>query len=235
MSDAPLRAVLFDVGGPIVDERADYDRIVDVTAELLTRELGTKVTSEDVLRERDKAIRAWTSSGNRAAIWHYLQPDKERYMRVYREVLQRVFGEIEDLTLMPGVEELIPRLAKKYVLAIAANQPSVVREKLEEAGLLRHFKSTLVSEDLKLEKPDTRFFLAVCDRIDIAPESCCMIGDRLDNDIYPANILGMRTIQIKMGPHAEQEPRIPEDVPDAVIEHMSEVEGVLESWESKGN
>jgi FMN phosphatase YigB (HAD superfamily) len=59
-----------------------------------------------------------------------------------------------------------------------------------------------------------------------------MIGDRLDHDIYPANVLRMRTIWLRMGPHAVQVPRVPEDVPDAVITSIIQAPDVLEEWES---
>ena len=91
----------------------------------------------------------------------------------------------------------------------------------------------VLSSEVHLHKPDSRFFLAVCERISVSPENCCMVGDRLDNDIYPANVLGMRTIWVRTGPHAVQRPRVPEDVPDAVVESMREVLEVIEGWERK--
>ena len=137
-----------------------------------------------------------------------------------------------ELSLTEGIQEVIPKLASKYVLALAGNQPSVIAERLERTGLLEFFHSRLVSEDLGLYKPDSRFFLAICDRIGVPPEECCMIGDRLDNDIYPANVLRMRTIWLQMGPHAVQVPRMPEDVPDAVITSIIQAPDVLEEWGS---
>jgi FMN phosphatase YigB (HAD superfamily) len=75
-----------------------------------------------------------------------------------------------------------------------------------------------------------RFFNAICDRIGIAPEHCCMVGDRLGYDIYPANLLRMRTIWMKVGPHAIQQPRVPEDVPDASISELAELPPMLDKW-----
>lgn len=233
-SDAPLKAILIDVGGPLVDESVDYDRMLEIITEILTRIHGRAVSKEDVNSEIGRAIDAWTPSATRSVLWQQVQQDNDRFNAAYAELVRRFFDENYRVTLMPGVEELLPKLADKYTLAIAGNQRSLVRTKLEEAGILKYFKSKEVSEDLKLAKPDSRFFLAICDRIGVPPENCCMIGDRLDNDIYPANVLGMRTIQIRGGPHAVQVPRIPEDVPDAVIERMSEVEAVLERWEGRG-
>ena len=41
---------------------------------------------------------------------------------------------------------------------------------------------------------------------DCSPENAVMIGDRIDNDIEPANKLGMKTIWIKQGFAVYQKP-----------------------------
>ncbi len=44
-----------------------------------------------------------------------------------------------------------------------------------------------------------------------------MIGDRLDYDIAPAKKVGMLAIRIRRGPHAIQEPRSRDEVPDLTL------------------
>jgi ribonucleotide monophosphatase NagD (HAD superfamily) len=50
-----------------------------------------------------------------------------------------------------------------------------------------------------------------------------MIGDRIDKDIIPAKAIGMKTIRIRTGIHKNQEPRIPEEIPDITIERLGDV------------
>ena len=50
-----------------------------------------------------------------------------------------------------------------------------------------------------------------------------MVGDRIDKDITPANVLGMKTIRIKTGLHKNQEPRIPLEVPGLTIASLNEI------------
>jgi putative hydrolase of the HAD superfamily len=233
LSGKPLKAIFFDVGGPIVDESVENDRMIDLLAVILSEELKKSIPRDDVVREWDKAIRAWAPSCNRTVLWQYLRPDRKRFQSAYKEQSRRFFAGIVEATLMPGVIELIPRLADKYLLALAGNQHTAIRDKMISSGVLGFFKSTAVSEDLGFQKPDTRFFLAICDRIDVPAENCCMVGDRLDNDIYPANVLGMRTIWFKVGPHAVQTPRIPEDEPDETIESIIEIPDIVERWEKQ--
>jgi HAD superfamily hydrolase (TIGR01549 family) len=222
-----------DVGGPIVDETAYYVRDMRAIREVLAEELGKEVSEQEIQRIRDAAIAAWAPSFTKAILWLYLQPDIDRTQAAYREVVRRIFGGDDDLVLTEGVKDIIPKLAKKYTLALAANQPVSMKERLERTGLMKYFESTLLSDDLGLHKPDTRFFTTICDHIGIPPENCCMVGDRLGYDIYPANVLGMATIWLRVGPHAVQKPRVPEDVPDAIVSSILELPQVLKQWEKK--
>ena len=71
--------------------------------------------------------------------------------------------------------------------------------------------------------PDTRFFLAALRAVGARADEAVMVGDRLDNDIYPANILGMKTIRLLTGPFAAQEARTPRDLPDVTIGTLAEL------------
>jgi putative hydrolase of the HAD superfamily len=230
--ESPLRALLIDVGGPLIDESVDYDHTLQLIRRALASELGRDVGESEIESARDEAIHAWAPSFTKAVLWHFLQPNKELTQAIYLQAVDQICRYPEEIVLTDGVTEVLPLLAGKYVLALAGNQPSEVKERLQKAGVLKYFTSKLVSWDIGFHKPYTRFFIAVCERIDVPPESCCMIGDRLDNDIYPANVMGMRTIWIQAGPHAIQHPRIPEDVPDATVASISEIPGVLDEWDT---
>jgi len=222
LSDKPLKAILFDVGGPIVDESVDYDRLLGIIADNVSAAVGRKIELADLIEPMNFAVHSYSPSFTRSVIWYFLRPDVEKAKVVHKKVMVEFFTADAPVKLMDGVYDACRVLADRYILALAGNQMSTIRDRLAPTGILDFFKSTLVSEDLTLQKPDTRFFLAICDAIGVYPENCCVVGDRLDNDIFPANILGMRTIWIKAGPHAVQEPRLPEDVPDGVITSMTE-------------
>ena len=233
-SDNPIRAILFDVGGPIVSEIPEYVQIMEKTRELLSGELGREISRKEFNETHEQAIQSWAPSMIRSILWRFLKPDSGLVNELHRELVG-IYAQRESVTLIEDVDEVIRVLSDDYILALAANQPPDIREKLEQTGLMDFFESTVVSGDLGLSKPDSRFFLEICKRIDVRPDECVMIGDRLDNDIYPANVLGMRTIWVRFGPHAVQEPRTPEDVPDAIVEKMIDVLEVINRWKKEGS
>ena len=53
-----------------------------------------------------------------------------------------------------------------------------------------------------------------------------MIGDRVDNDIVPAKKLGMKTVWIKQGFGALQEPLSQSEKADYTVNNLSELLGI---------
>lgn len=58
-------------------------------------------------------------------------------------------------------------------------------------------------------------------------ESAVMIGDRLDNDIFPAKKAGMKTIWIKQGLGAVQQPLSEEYEADYTVNDLDEILNLL--------
>jgi putative hydrolase of the HAD superfamily len=76
-------------------------------------------------------------------------------------------------------------------------------------------------------KPDVRLFLRACEDLGVLPEECVMVGDRIDNDVVPARLLGMRTILFRTGRHIAQQPRSAHDVPAREVRDVDELRAAL--------
>ena len=50
-----------------------------------------------------------------------------------------------------------------------------------------------------------------------------MVGDRLDNDIAPANKIGMKTVWIKQGYGGLSKPNSEEEQPDHTVDSLNEL------------
>jgi FMN phosphatase YigB (HAD superfamily) len=98
---------------------------------------------------------------------------------------------------------------------------------LDRAGIGRHFAFRQVSETLGLRKPDPRLFLIACDGLGVAPAQTVMVGDRIDNDIVPARVLGMRTVRFRTGRHAGQRPRSWLEMPDEDVVDVASLPDAL--------
>ena len=76
-------------------------------------------------------------------------------------------------------------------------------------------------------KPDIRLFQAGLEKAGCKASEAIMVGDRLDNDIYPAKSLGMKTVWIKQGLSKFQVPKTAEFVPDYEINLLTELLTIL--------
>lgn len=219
-----IKAVLLDVGGPILDEDQEYaawDRF-------LSRYLG--IPEGEVRRTAEGYIRRGVSQAWLAVLWHYLRPDVARFREAKERfrAFQREFIATKEHRVREGVREAIAALRREgYLLALAANQGARTGEFLRRSGITRGFAWDMVSEEMGIEKPAPLFFRMILEGIGVRPQEAVMVGDRLDNDIFPAKLLGMRTVQVLVGPYREQVPTSPLHHPDRTVTGLGELPGVL--------
>ena len=113
------------------------------------------------------------------------------------------------------------------LLGLAANQPTIALENMERHGMLKHFVYKEVSGSINLRKPDPRLLLHSCKGLGVEPQEAIMVGDRIDNDIVPARMLGMAAIRFVSGRHSEQQPRSWNEAPHAEVRSVEELGEVI--------
>ena len=104
------------------------------------------------------------------------------------------------------IEVLIRFRQANYQLALITNGPSNAQwEKIEKLHVRPYFDCVLVSSDLPWEKPDPNIFYAACEYLNVKPEECVMIGDKLETDIKGGNLAGLgATFWMPLSPEAIQ-------------------------------
>ena len=122
--------------------------------------------------------------------------------------------------LYPQAIPVLTELSKKYKLGIIANHGKDTAQLLK---IDRFFDVICTSEAINLSKPDPRIFKFALESANCAPESAVMIGDRLDNDIYPAKKLGMKTVWIKQSFGGMTTPQADEYKPDYEVSSLEEL------------
>lgn len=226
------KAVLIDVGGPILDEDHEYAAWDSFLVDLLVQE-GIGITGEELAHRVLAATRRGERNPRLAVLWELVRPDVERFRRLKDELRtfqRRHLTEEYVPRLRPGAKEALAALADRYVLALAGNQPARIVDYLREVGVLRFFRWQLVSEEMGVAKPDPLFFRIILDGLGVPPAEAVMVGDRLDHDVFPAKLLGMRAVRVLVGPYAEQIPISPLHCPDRTIRSLSELPAALEDF-----
>jgi HAD superfamily hydrolase (TIGR01509 family) len=94
-----------------------------------------------------------------------------------------------------------------FRLGVLANQPASARADLDRAGVSALCDGVWLSGDVGLSKPDPAFFRLGLAAWGLAPGRVVYVGDRPDNDVAPAKKLGLTTVRLRRGPHADQPAR----------------------------
>ncbi|MCI0773909.1 MAG: HAD-IA family hydrolase [Chloroflexi bacterium] len=138
--------------------------------------------------------------------------------------------------LIPGAGELLHELKRRgYKLALVADgRPGTYSNVLRQHSVHELFDVFAISEEVGVEKPDPRMFVAALDALDIELEDyerTVMVGNRLDRDIRGANDLGMVSVWIDWSSRYYAEPKNDAEVPDFTIHAPLELLDVLDELE----
>lgn len=198
-----IKWLFFDVGSTLVDETECYNqRIIDAIS-------GTDITFEEFNEKRIEFskqnlkgdIEAINFFGLIKTPWH-----KE---------LEKPY---------PDAEKVLQQLStKSYKIGIIANQSAGTAERLEKWGLMKYISLVLSSAEEGVAKPEPEIFLRALSHAECKPSEAFMIGDRLDNDIYPAKKLGMKTVWVKQGMAVYQKPQNETYTADFTVSSLTEI------------
>jgi putative hydrolase of the HAD superfamily len=217
-----VRAVLFDVGGPI-DTEIESEQSIDSLIRARLEGAGVQVSDEDYAAANRWAVESFAPNAYKAIIWRLCGSNHELASRLGRQPFAgRTFE------LRPGMAELLRSLSGSGMkLGLAANQSARVLEELDRLSIGQCFTHREVSGHHGFRKPDVRLFLRACEDLEVDPGECIMVGDRIDNDIAPARLLGMRTVLFRTGRHRHQQPRRVDEVPDFEVADVPSLEASL--------
>lgn len=181
-----IRAVWFDVGEALIDE---------------TREYGTWADWLGVPRHTFSAVfgAVIARGGDYREVFQHFRPGFD-LQAARQERLDAGLGEYLNANdLYADVRPCLLALRRAgYFVGIAGNQTERAGRFIRELNLPAEVIAT--SDDWGVAKPDSAFFdkLAAVSGHDV--DSIIYVGDRLDNDISPAQKAGLKTALIRRGP-----------------------------------
>jgi FMN phosphatase YigB (HAD superfamily) len=126
-----------------------------------------------------------------------------------------------------GVMESLRLLSSHYKIGVIANQSPGSEVRLSRWGLMPLISVCVASAEVGLKKPDPAIFDLALRQAECTPSESMMIGDRLDNDIRPARMLGWKTVRVLQGPGRFQVPRDDLDKPDITVSNVGLVPSIF--------
>lgn len=201
-----IKWIFFDIGSTLVDESIAYRNRIERTI------ANTDISYDEFYRRMVEIS----------------EHDQNAYDSVLEEYgLKKAPWNSDDEFVYPEAEVCLQELSKRYHIGIIANQNLGSEERLEKLGLLKYIDLVIASAEEGVAKPDLQIFQIALGRANCKPEEAVMVGDRLDNDIIPANKIGMTTVWIKQGFSSYTEPKEIKKHSDYTINNLNELLNLL--------
>jgi beta-phosphoglucomutase family hydrolase len=184
----PLRAVLFDLDGTLIDSEPNY---YEADRQLLAR-YGVEFTEADKRRYIGTGIQEMVRDLMER---HGLPGDPADLAAeknaVYLEIAER------GTEVFPQMRRFVEHLAAAGVpMAVASgSSPEVIRRLVRQVGLDGYFPHLVSAEEAGRSKPAPDVFLEAARRLGVAPEHCLVVEDSAPG-VEAASRAGMRCIAV---------------------------------------
>ena len=215
--------ILIDLDGTLIDSVPDLAYCVDE----MMRHLNMP------LRGADK-VRNWVGNGVERLVRRALidrldgEPDEALYARAYPVFLELYAENTSKRSrLYPGVAEGLHYLkGAGFPLGCVTNKAARFTEPLlRDLGIADYFSVTICGDALPKKKPDPQPLLYAAEFFKVAPQASLMIGDSV-SDVKAARAAGFQIVCMSYGYNHGEDIRASH--PDAVIDSLAEIRGLLE-------
>jgi putative hydrolase of the HAD superfamily len=98
-------------------------------------------------------------------------------------------------------------------------------------GVLELFDGAVYTSEIPHTKPHPEAFLAAMRAVGVSePARCLFVGDRLFDDVWGAQNAGMRAAHLPHSAIPREQVGHTEGTPDATVQRLSELPGLIDTW-----
>lgn len=182
-----IKAIIFDLGGVIVDTNLIQDRLVSL--------FNVKDKAKFWQQINHEMIPLCRGDINERQFWknvaHRYNVDKKK---VPKNLLSKNFR--ESIRLNKELLQLISNLKNKYKVAVISNIIEHHSKINESMGLYEYFHHLVLSYKVRLTKDSAEIFTLAAKKLKVKPEECIFIDDVI-KFVNVAKSVGMKSILFK--------------------------------------
>lgn len=230
-------AIIFDVSDTLIEYSPNYAQIFGDRMRLLgfevleekAKEISRAVNwtiGEQARKEQGGETRIAGDEFNalldQAALACVI--DKGIGYREQLKTLSKIKMPKQEMSIIPGVIEVLQELKISCRLAIVSNHYPWLMDYLSTIGLAPYFESIIISDIVGVAKPNPRIMQIALDELALEAKKCLYVGDQ-PYDVLCSKLAGMDCAWI-----AEDECKLPDLVPfneDYRINKLSDLLSIL--------
>lgn len=204
-------AIIIDLYDTITDESENDKNGVALLRQVVAT-AGQRVTEQGLQQAQEFAIQSFAPNMFEAMIYHLVNRDATMALRCISAFKKNFPRKVNIRPKAKDIMTICKERGWKTALAHAPDKDE--SDALQKAGILAMFDVKGPPVALKISLPDIRVLEFLLGQLAVRPGDCVMLGNRIDNDIRPANMLRMTTVQLQTGLHGKKQlPRDLKDVP----------------------
>jgi HAD superfamily hydrolase (TIGR01662 family) len=233
-----IEAILFDMGGTLRTTskrtREEKQQIIQRMMELIDYKSSTEEFTH-LLLKRAKAYKHWSEQThielNESDLWTKWMLHDFSAAQISRLAMQlnQLYRDVTGLRVaFPESREVVLELFRRgYRLGLVSNTTSSVEVPalLKELEITGCFETVILSAVIGKRKPNPAILLDATQRMNIAPERCVYIGDRVDRDVAAARRAGFSKAIILRDPRHRRTYEVDKLnlAPDHIISNLREL------------
>lgn len=185
----PVKLLIFDLDGTLIDSRKDIAASVNMTF----RDLGLP-------QKPPETIYGYVGNGVRQLIIEAVESEEsglvDRALRIFES--HYLSHLLDETVLYPGISELFSHFNSKKK-GIATNKPILYTTRIIEGlGIGHYFDVVLGGTPPRQLKPHPDMILNILQTLAVAPEDAVMIGDSY-TDVHAARAAGVKSCAVGYG------------------------------------
>ncbi len=217
MSDKPVKAIIFDMDGVLVDSEPHHDRIEKKLFAKLELDIGDDEHSTYMGKATDM-------------MWKEISRNKKLKQKV-EELVElnnqegiNYFTALKKIEPMPGIEKVLKKmiLIGTPMAVASSSSPEIIDIILKRTGLSKYFLHIVNSSVVGKSKPEPDIFLHAAGLLSVKPDECIVIEDST-NGIRAAKAANMYCIAYNGASSKNQD----KSLADEQIEDYSQLESIL--------
>jgi HAD superfamily hydrolase (TIGR01549 family) len=216
-----IKNIFLDAGGVILNENEFENNSAAIISKIISR-YNKNYSIKNYWKDVEEAVYRFAPK-----VYDYVLYKNITDMKIFKESKMEYKNMIRDVNInfefMDGIIEFLTEYSRHYKIGILGQYGKDFKKFLENKDVIKYFTYTEIQDDYKITKPDPRYYEAILKKCRCLAEESIMIGDRVDKDVIPAKMVGMKTVRIKVGIYKNQEPRIPEEKAEITVNKLEEI------------